>query len=304
MGIKSVNFKSPAKRTASKNHLWQRTYGLALVVETDDPMTGPVEVMNAIDPVTGFRVPLIGSTYFVNLAESDLGAFLQSISVAEDDDGSGQQWTVTLEYGPYDAAQFNGSDPTSWAIKVTHSSQKYERVIWFDQNGDAIRNSAKEPFADPITVDDSRSIITVERNELVSAFSLTLAEQYRDKINNAPWNGFATKTVKCDSITTSAPQFDSDNRVWYYTVTYVFAVNRDTWVKKLLDQGFAVLDSSSPPRPKPVMNEGHPVSDPVPLDGSGHRLASTATPVTLSFDVYPSADFSVFNIDLSTRLGA
>jgi hypothetical protein len=104
-------------------------------------------------------------------------------------------------------------------------------------------------------------------------------------------------------ITTSEPQYDSNGHVYYLTVTYPVTLNRSTWVKTLLDCGMNALDSSSPPRPTPIMNNGQQISDPVPLDGSGHRLASTGTPVTLSSNVYNSVDWSPLNINLSLRLG-
>jgi hypothetical protein len=54
------------------------------------------------------------------------------------------------------------------------------------------------------------------------------------------------------------------------------------------------------------MINGQPVSDPIPLDGSGHWLGVNAydNPVVLTYEVFEEADWTGLNIDLSTRLGA
>lgn len=294
----AVNERMGAFRSGKLDALRQRSYTRVFDVTTSDPTAGAKAVMAA----TG--IPQIGTTYSTSGAgaEADAGAFVVGLEARESsDDGKG--WDVTVQYGPYNASLFS-VNPTSWPSKVTWSAHKYERALFFDKSNNAILNSAGDPFGEPVTVDDSRTVMTVVRNELASTFSMTLAESYRDTINTGIWNGYAAKTVKCSSITTGELQYDSNAQVWYYTVTYIFEINRDTWVKKVLDHGYAELDSTTSKRKAIKGADGKEVSEPVPLDGSGHQLATGGTPVTLSFDVYSDVDFSVFNIDLSARLGA
>jgi hypothetical protein len=144
--------------------------------------------------------------------------------------------------------------------------------------------------------------MTVTRNELVSAFDLTLAEMYRDKINSGDWNGFEALSVKCGIISTSEPQYDSNARVYYYTVTYPFTIDRKGWIKEILDAGCNELDAYG--LPKSIMNHGQPVSDPVPLNGSGQRAEAYDDPQYILIDAYETVDFDGLNIDLATRLGA
>lgn len=312
MAVVSVE-SLPEGWEGTHNSLWQRTYKRQFRVETDSRTDGPVTIRLATDGGSppAPLVPRVGGSYFVTSTEKDLGAFVTNVTTAFEDfnELGGLAWIVTLDYGPYDASSF-GPDPTAWPMLVSFGSARYERVVTVDQAGAPILNSAGDPFDEPVTVDDSRSVITVERNELVKyvagtggggsvGFDPTLAERYRDKVNASPWNGFAAKTVKCSGITTGNQQYDSNAQVWYYTVSYVFEINRDTWVKHLLDQGFNVLVSG---KPTPVMSKGQRVEEPVLLDGSGNQL-TTGSPVFRSFDAYPSDDFSVFNIDLSAALG-
>lgn len=312
MGISSVKYKRPGGRAAALDRAWNKTYTLKFVVETTDEYVGGIAVRGAVDPVSTLAVPGLGDHYALyddrnsppTLVEQDLRSFVNSVSATEDDDGSGVQWTVEVQYSPYDASTF-GSDPTLWPIRCSFGGERFERVVWLDQAGNAILNSAGDPFSEPITIDDSRPTITVTRNELVTSFSPTLAELYRDKVNDATWNGFPAKTVKCGIISTGDEQYDSNSGSYYYTVTYPFTIDRDTWVKKLIDQGFNVLDTSTPPKQIPYMVKGQKTSEPVPLDGTGKKLASNAVPpfVVLPFDCYPAVDFSAFNINLSVRLG-
>lgn len=293
------------KRGGSINHLWQRTFRLVWRVQTDDPQNGVITVRTAVDPSTGVAVPTIGQSYNAGAGEVDAGSYVQGLTVEEEYD-DGMSWLVTADYGPYDALQFSesaGASPTTWPIKVSFGGSRYEKTVLYDQAGSAILNSAGDPFEEPVGIDDSRRSITVVRNELCSSFDLALADTYSDSLNLNAWNGFAAKHVKLGTITTSECQYDSNNQVWYYAVTYPFEVCRDGWKKKLLDQGFAVKNISG----QLVQlrgADGQPLHEPSLLDGSGKKLATGGTPVFLEFDVYTALDWSALNLDLDTRLGA
>lgn len=296
MAVVSVSAKL-GSRSTSIDRSYQRKYAQDYIVETDDPLTGAIAVRAAAG------VPQLGDYFVDSDGAYDHGAYVEAIEATEEStENGGYQWLVRVTFGPYDTSTF-GSDPMLWPLRVSFGGEPVDKVIWFDKTGAPIRNSATDPFGEPIVIDDSRSTFVATRNELVSAFDMTLANEMSDVINDAAWNGFAAGTVKCGIITTSDEQYDPTNNVYYYTVKYPFSVKRDGWVKDVLDAGFAELDGGSPPKPKPILNNGQPLSEPVPLDGSGHRLATTGTPVTLSFDVYDEADYAIFNMDFTIRLG-
>lgn len=284
---------------STTNNLYQRTYSVGLQAEFDAPPT-IAQVKSASHG--GLVVPSVGAYFQLN-GEVDLGSYCQSVAVSEVAETATLVWDVVLEYGPLDIGQFP-SNPVDWPLKVSTQTVYRERAMDFDASGVPIRNSAKQRFGDPITHEFTDYIITCKRNELVAAFDLGLAYDHQNKINNALWNNFPARTVLCRSITVGDEQYDSTARVWYYTVTYVFETNRDTWRKKVLDQGFCELDAGSPPRLKRILGpDGQPLDEPVPLDGNGHRLATNAAPVILTFDMLFEVDFSIFDIDLSNRLG-
>ena len=289
------------RRSGTKNALWQRTYTRVWRVITDNPTDGVLTVASAVDPITSVQIPSIGASYNAGGSEVDHGAFIQDLAIDEESE-DGLSWLVKASYGPYDASTFK-SDPTQWPIKVTIGGDRYERVVLYDQAGNPILNSAGDAFEEPITIDESRTKIVVVRQELCSTFDLTLAESFRDTLNEALWNGFDPKTVKVGIIATGENQYDTNNEVWYFSVTYPFEVNRDGWKKKLLDQGFAYLDGSGKLR-QLLGSDGHPLKEPTLLDGSGHQLASGGTPVYIEADVYSAIDWNPLNIDFTSRLGA
>lgn len=292
-------------RTGTLNNVYQRGYTRSFDVTTSDPRIGPIAVRLASG------IPTLG-TYYQNgvtvgdpLHEYDYGAYAANISVEEDSAGGGCAWKVTVSYEPWNPAAF-GPDPTLWPLRVQFGGERTERVVDFDRSGNPIRNSANDRFGDPVTVDDHIRTIVVTRNELVSSYDPALASDFSDTINNATWNGFGAGYCKMGIISTSEEQFDSNGQVWYYKVTYPISVNRGKpWRKDLLDQGYNVLTGSYGSE-EPVSikgTDGQPVSDPRCLDGAGHKLDPSGTPVVLPFEVFDEADWSGLNIDLSIRLG-
>lgn len=299
MAIVSVT-EQRGQRGTSLNNVYEREYTRIFEVETSDPLVGPLAVRLA----TG--IPHIGDTYSNlpignPLREFDNGAFVNNIAVDEIAESAGIAWKVTVKYGPWNPATF-GNDPTLWPLRVTFGGERTERVCDFDKDGTPIRNSTGDRFGDPVTVDDHISTLAITRNELVSTFDPGLASDFSDTINNATWNGFGARMCKMGLITTSEEKFDSNAQVWYYTVSYPVSIGRKPWTRDILDAGFNELDSYGA-NPKPIMNAGQPISDPVPLDGAGHRLGGYSSPVTLTFHVIDEVDWSGLNIDLSIRLG-
>lgn len=308
--------ESQACRKGEINAMWQRTYSRLFEVNTTDAFTGPLAVRNA----TG--IPRVGDTYKVyesdgtTVSEYDDGSFVNSVSAQEVDGGEGKSWLVTVAYGPYNPAT-NPQDPTATAPKVAFTGQQFDRPFVRDVDGNPVVNSAGDGFSEPPTVEDGRSILTVTRNERIKTvpadptatpptaeipgFDITLAKSFQNKVNDAVWNGAAIGTVKCGLITTSDP-IQAPDGFWYFAVTYPFAEKPEGWKTVLLDQGFAALDGSGVVA-QIKGKDGQPINEPVPLDGSGGKLAHGSTPVFKTFTGYQSADFSLLNIDLSTMLG-
>jgi hypothetical protein len=308
----------PDQATGGWDELWRRTYTRTFQVECSSQGDNEITIRSAVD-VNG--VPLIppvgtafnefhltswvtGAAISVKGAKPlDLGAFVQKHAYSRSharQNTSSANWTVTVEWGPYDASLFP-SDPTLWPITIEFGGNRFEQVIWADvTTGNPIVNSAGRRFEEPCLADNSRVTFTVTRNELIDPFGLTLASTFNDTLNSLTWNGFPPKTAKMGIITADGPYWDSNNQVWYYKVKYPIEVTRTDWKHHPIDQGFSSIVSGNLVRAKTF--DGQDSAEPVPLNGSGAILTS-GPPVILSFDKYLAVDWTPLAIDLTKRLG-
>lgn len=194
-------------------------------------------------------------------------------------------------------------NPLSRDAEISYSFADEDVPIDHDINGNAITNSSDETPDPPITKTISDLLIEVVSNE--SSFSPTTAMNYKNKINSGSFLGFSAGLVKCDDYS-AVKMFDSVYGQ-YWQVRKVFRVRYATvdgvnkgWKKRILDQGFRTkngTDEGGKPKYLAITSEDDegkliPVSEPVLLDGSGSKLAASASPVWLEYDVYDSASFS------------
>lgn len=257
----------------------QGTYTRVFQVITDNPLDGPLSAMSAI----GIRR---GDVYF-NGQELDPNAFATDIRAdpAGDADDA-RQWVVTVDYGPLPPRQDN---PLDEPPEVEWGFAQFEEVCDQDVFGVAILNSAGDYFDPPVVRDDSRTVLTVTRNE--ADFSARLAADHRDRINAAPFFGQARHCVKCSSIT-GTRQFVA-GLGFYWKVRYEFHFDDRTFHKTILNQG--LREKVAVVRKQIMIDQELPASSPVLLDSTGRALPPGGTPVYRTFQVYREADFSIFN---------
>ena len=218
----------------------------------------------------------------------DANAFCTTLSVDPTDPWKG--WTVTAQYSDQRTL---AEDPTNDAAVITWGSEQFQRVAAFDRNGDAIVNSAGDPFDPPNMMDDSRRVVTVQKNLAVVP---TWILDYQDAVNS---DSFTVDGVtvgiglaKMQSVTVGEVQ--RRNGTVFRSVTFTIHLQRDGWLLAPLDAGFRELNYAGD-----LVNIKNPGDDelpgaPVPLDGSGAALAnpSVSTCVFLSFAVYAQRAFS------------
>ena len=282
-----VDYGELPQRTGKTDSSFKRSYTRVFEVLSDDFADGPITVAAAV----GLG---LGNTYQSG-NDVDLGAFVQDIEAREVE--RGQEiglWNVTVQYGGVDPTQGGENadgNPLNKPIEVRWGSERYERVVDEDINGDPIVNSAGDPFDPPLVIDDSRPVLQITRNE--ATFDAGLADAYKDTINSEPWRGNDAKTWKVAEIT-GKREFHAEFG-YYYVVDYEFHFRPETWTKRVLNQGMRAKSGST--RKAIATSDGTPISTPVPLDAAGAALAPDGTPIWLEFEVYPSVAFSVFNLE-------
>ena len=275
----SVIFKeeigSGRKATNSKG---MRSYSRQFRLETTLQSDGPYAVGSDVN------LPVIGQVH-----PEDPGAWCTTLSVENTEDWKG--WTVTADYS---SERELSETPTSDPAFVSWSSEQFQRPAIIDQSGNAIINSAGDPFDPPYMIDDSRRVVTVTKNlSVVPAWILT----YQDAVNNDLFTvdgvTIAAGKAKMQSVTVSEVQ--SRNNTTFRTVVFSMHLEKNGWLLEPLDAGFRELNYAG----DGLQNIRNPGDEelpaaPVPLDGAGRALASPspATAVYGSFIVYETKAFS------------
>lgn len=142
-----------------------------------------------------------------------------------------------------------------------------------------------------IECQEDRLLINVEGYKYLGDINRIFHHQvYHNKINknNFMFDGnlFSPKTVRVtrDDWTTVFESF------YYWKFNITLSVKFDTWLLKVVDMGtFERISMGQPLRP--IMIDGMPVKEPVPLDGFGMRLAPGDPLVLLTFQPYYEQDF-------------
>jgi len=200
-------------------------------------------------------------------------------------------WTVTADYElPKRGDSQQQENPLADPISISWSSQQYTAPVYMDNQGNAIKNTAGDPFLPPVEMPFSRFVVVIRRN-LAAVPSWVLG--FVDAVNASAWNvdgiTIPKGAAKVEGLSISEWQFRGG--VPYRTVEFQVSIKspgEGGWKARPLSMGFHELDAQG--KKRKIMLNGQPCSVPQPLDASGHK-AETA--YTMEFDVYPEKDFSV-----------
>jgi len=170
MAVIEVNEKTGA--IGAENEKGDRTYTRVFHVVTNSSLDGGLTVRLALG------IPRRGD-FYATQTDLDEGAFCKTITAQQDSENP-RVWEVRVEYGPSEDAQ-QDENPLNRAADVSCTFAKFQRVVWQDNDGKGIFNSTGMYFDPPVEIDDSRPVITIERNE--AAFDLSLASDFQDAVN-------------------------------------------------------------------------------------------------------------------------
>lgn len=285
-----------------------RTYTLRIQVQVRDKAVGPRAVIDRLNlfETTTYRFPMT-----VAATESDPRAFLQSVDADSEATSDGVKWTVTLAFAPRDPSkdgrgpvdEDGNRDPFAAPPEVSAHGEAEEVAFTHDRDGVPILNSAGDPFDPPLTLPKSHLVIEVSRTERF--FELGRVEDLKDHVNDAEWMGFPAGSVLCKDVKPRRA-WNADVQGWAWEVDYEFAFRRPIvaddggdevvvypgWSIQVLDCG---LRQKVGGERKEIIVGTSPVSSPVPLKPDGSVAAPTDDPHFLTFDLYPTADFSALD---------
>jgi hypothetical protein len=267
----------PAGRQA-RNALGIRTYQRQFRLLTDSRSDGPYAIgSNA-------SLPSIGSAH-----PEDASAWCRELTVENDEPYTG--WIVTANYS---SERELSETPTSDPAYITWDSEQFQRPVLYDNTGDAVCNSAGGLFDPPAMMDDSRRVVTVQKN--LSAVPVWILD-YQDAVNSDQFtvDGVTIAIGKAKMQRVSVGPEDIRNGITFRQVTFTIHLQRDGWNLEVLDAGFIRKKPSDlTARESLYLDDGTEPAGPQMLDGSGGILSdpTPANAVFLSFDVYKTRTFS------------
>jgi hypothetical protein len=157
----------------------------------------------------------------------------------------------------------------------------------------AVANSAGQAFDPTLTktfYDSEIKINFCSRSVPVDAISACLGGINSDTVSFTVLGvamSYAAKTLKLVAAPYQTVYENGDN---YWKIAYTIRYRADTWVDKVIDQGYATIDSDTGDLKIIKDADGNPLNAPAKLDGSGQQLDSGGDPVYLQFQVPPLVD--------------
>ena len=199
-------------------------------------------------------------------------------------------WHLTAQY----SSEFElAENPTNDPAKITVSTEQFQRPIIYDQAGQSVCNSAGDPFDPQEVMDDSRRVISIQKN--VAAHPSWVLS-YQDTVNSDTFSiggvTYAIGTGKVQRVSISNEL--SRNGTTFFVLSYEIYCRRDGWLYEPLDAGFRERNYAGELVNIVNPGDGLQPSAPVPLDGAGSALAnpSLTNNVFRSYVIYPTASFA------------
>jgi hypothetical protein len=262
-----------------------------------------------------------------NGLEYDLAALMTGMTAAEENDDDWASWVITATYstrmpeggqptgdgayGDPGSAQGGQNNPELEPPEFGWDFETLQKALSKDLDKKAYLNSANQPLTPAPLFDIAYPVLTMSRNEL--AFDDKTATKYAYAINSDVFLGYKPEQAQC--LPPSAKRVYRGN-IQYWRVNYRirFSVTLPdgsllSWQPEFLDQGLMQTQNNPAAanvgQPVPIIKYGHPITQPVMLDGSGRELLPIALvfgiavmppPVYLTFRNYRKTAFAdLFN---------
>lgn len=167
-----------------------------------------------------------------------------------------------------------------------------------------IRASNGEVYSEPPEKDDSRLIMTFERNEDLGSPHPFLSVMYQDTVCSDAWGwGLQAGQAKITSITAKrmTRQLPSGLTFAYLRVKYEMRLAPSFDIQVLDSGSFYVKEDASPGNGNQrvidhfLTNDGHPLERGL-LDGTGHKLADNLDPIYFTIRPYRRQPFAALNL--------
>lgn len=296
-----------------------RTYTAKHRVRTTDPDDGPNEVFNCPD------LPLPGVSWsFGN--DADPWAFCypsMKVSPQEREEEKGWLWTTEQKFSTRPLKRCQDTpieNPLNEPPKIRGGFTKFTVKATHNRNGKPIMNTARQMLVGPETeFDDARPSVQITLN--APTLPLALYVQMINTVNAFPLWGLGARRIKLSNVTWERQLYGTCN--FYYTITYEFEVNYNTWDRTVASYGTLVtppqkadadatpstdadgiIDDDPPDMPQddyvvPEDKKGVKIPEPVFLNAAGKKAQSMAEIAPVFISYYRGTNFLLLNIPMS-----
>lgn len=270
-----------------------RRYVRRFRVLTNWPYDGPNTVKAALGIRYGDRYQGLG----LSGLEQDRYSYCTSID-AEQEDGDGLAWIVSVTYDWFDALTAGGgpdNNPLLVPCEIVWGYRSQERAIQADADGNAITNTAGDPFDPPLVVEDPRPVLTIVRNE--ATHDVVRAYNYRSAVNSDSFGPWGPRTARVIQIS-GRPAFHYQIG-WYWIITYEFEFNPSGYRFRVLNLGTRKKSQALAHKDSlvPIIINGFPVTQPMMLTPAGYLAKPTDDPYFVDVKAYQELPFDVFAFD-------
>lgn len=266
-------------------------------IRTDNAMDSGFVVLTGAYTASPHPLPTRYS-YYTDSSGTDLSTYCTEVSL-EQDSNDRKTWIATASFGtlppgknPTDAAYDN---PILRPPRYRVDFQEESTVVAKDNAGAAIVNSVGDEFDEPLEQEEIYPILVVERNYANLQTVIDIGNEYHKSVNSKVFYGSAVRTVRFLPLTSTELLFE--NGVSFYTVTFRFMFNKDTWDRVVMNRGWRYRQAAGGnliPAVDPTTQL--PVQSPVKLAANGTLLADGAQPIWLTYQTRPLKDFSSLGV--------
>lgn len=288
----------PINKAGSGTDEGHREYLYTYRIKTTSVYDGPQVVLNA----TG--LPSIGT--YLNIGNDvDAWAFrtpyfaIRALTPGE----GGYYWEVDHKYSTYPNNRCNSAsfeDPMDEPDRVSGSFVNDRKEAWFDKDGRALLNSAKQVIrGDVVERDFHKATVKIEKNIL----SLPLSDytELMNKVNDSTMWGLPPRCIKLSGVSFDKRYYGTCNS--YYVVSYDFSIDFNTFDRTALDFGTTARvpggDPGNPQHSAQVkdLTDSHPGG--VILKSDGTMWDGTGSVSVINIALYEEADLFVLGLPTS-----
>jgi hypothetical protein len=263
--------------------------------------------------LTAAGLPLWGQPH-----PTDAGCWVWEVAPREvEKTAEGSKWEITITYSSQPRRTCNDvqeTNPLKQRPVIVWLDEKFDEVVEKAYRIDAegkpsaepvpILNSANQRFRDPVTRRATKLGLRITRN--MATWNPLATQNYVDHVNSSEFQvagiKFPPRVVRLERWT-ATPKYHGVCEVYYEHVMEFWIQpakgdGKAGWDRDLMDVGTAELvDEGDGPKLRLIRDEHNvPITEEVPLDGSGARLPlplSDENPAAyLTYRVEPEADFN------------